>query len=1134
MAPSTVFSYWRRDHRRSSASPVSSGQPTSKDSQPISKGNVADNPPQLPQIPNTPTLSTSIGESSPTIPEASDPRQSGETSPDTDLVKPNSAKRSTSNEPSSSSTNLAVPPSSSERRSRPHSSPEERGRDIGLTTQSNHSQSSFTGSASRHDYGESDTAKPNSQFRLSRGKGLLNTQSDSNKRLSAPGMAPTGHFRFKPSPDSSPADKAATSQKDWKFDGAHLRRHADREVPTDNQHHKSGKAMLHLLNPMALLAKRRSSQFIGSRAEDINIASRNVPAIPDDYDPRIRGNIVHDFSAPRPRRNVSAAPSAPHDQYNANGSAQSEGTQRTSGDQSSQGAEGKKRHSEYSPIFKEHFDDDQRLLQVENKAYLQSSLLTDSQNHDNEHSVPAFAKNLPSRLPNNNEKAQDHIGVDTEAPDTEQNGTQRNDTEGQEQDTQEEGTDVEEKVPQIPSSLPRRFKSNASRFSFDMNAVESSASEKLLEEKHKEKEAARRAKAHQDGDFSDFDDDYDDMMDDADDLEEKIPGVNVDADEEEFNGLPGPGDIANRSWFAPGLSPVVASPISPVGSGSYFAPSASNARRSLDPETIGASSIGPSHSPSVYDDGTDGEVNVQSEKSEGPGPSVDSSQELGAMKNFGISSIGPSHSSSLYDEGTGDEANAQSEKIEGPGPSVDSSQDLGAMKSVGTSSIQPSHSPSVYDTGTEDEANVHSEKIEGLGPSVDSSQEIGAMKSEIQEAIDDDDLYFDDGEFGDLDADVDDDGEKFDESIFDDENSHLYDRKPPAQSLAPPPLQVRTTGFNDSLENGDGFEENYPNEHALKHVPSMASGIQPAPSINYGPASERVPNVDAIPSGGGVLTEHNLEALHHALAKAANEAARTSSASELSAGQESAAQTTQTTDSHPGLVSDDSRLSQAIDICGVDEVFDDMIYDDDTSFYDDPIIAAANAEALENDDEGFYGQEFGFYAHTNGNGGSQLTNGGYFGPRGIESLTRSFSSSRGKFREPSLTPITERSEWSTRNSVISLPPHGTAHSNPSLSSPGLAQLVDMGNIEDEMSLSALMKLRRDAFGGSNSSLRSRSASPPPHQPSSSNRASFTGLSDVSSTGLDSKLGSGDPVTDSSPTASSSYDLERELSRRDLQ
>jgi hypothetical protein len=205
-------------------------------------------------------------------------------------------------------------------------------------------------------------------------------------------------------------------------------------------------------------------------------------------------------------------------------------------------------------------------------------------------------------------------------------------------------------------------------------------------------------------------------------------------------------------------------------------------------------------------------------------------------------------------------------------------------------------------------------------------------------------------------------------------------------------------------------------------------------------------------------------------------------------------------ESHRDLISDtNAYLDQPSDATEFEEVFEDFSYDDnDALFYDDPIIAAANAEALENDDEGFYGQEFGFYAQAHGSCSSELTNGGYFGPRGVEGINRSFSS-RGKFREPSLTPITERSEWSTRNSVISLAAaHGAAHSN-AMSSPGLAQLVDMGNIEDEMTLSALMRLRRGAWGGSNGSLRSSSGSPPPHPHSASNRGSFTGLSDVSPT-----------------------------------
>ena len=144
---------------------------------------------------------------------------------------------------------------------------------------------------------------------------------------------------------------------------------------------------------------------------------------------------------------------------------------------------------------------------------------------------------------------------------------------------------------------------------------------------------------------------------------------------------------------------------------------------------------------------------------------------------------------------------------------------------------------------------------------------------------------------------------------------------------------------------------------------------------------------------------------------------------------------------------------------------------------DDLMIAEANAEALENDDEGFYGQEFGFYARAPGKGASDFVNGGYFGPKGSNGIKRSHSA-KANFQEPSLTPITERSEWSTRNSISSsyvtaIP--GSAVAIPSL---GLAQLRDLEsvNFDEEMSLSALMKLRREAFGGSSNSVSSLTGS----------------------------------------------------------
>ena len=393
---------------------------------------------------------------------------------------------------------------------------------------------------------------------------------------------------------------------------------------------------------------------------------------------------------------------------------------------------------------------------------------------------------------------------------------------------------------------------------------------------------------------------------------------------------------------------------------------------------------------------------------------------------------------------------------------------------------------------------VESPPIEETVPK--SAQLDTAPQGEVQllsDDDDDDDLYFDDGEFGDLGVDDQDGG--FDESIFDDPTSHLYDRKTVDKTNLPQPTETNDRGYDDILEEDILQEENVP--QGLKHMPSVASEYGVG-TVKRGPLGDPIPNMGPARAHGGVLTEQNLEVLHNALAFAAHESVgqnrfeRTMSTSNRSLGQESISQASQTDDSQPGLVSDDSRLSHIADMMPYDGVQDDYFYDGD-GYFDDPIIAAANAEALENDDEGFYGQEFGFYAQAHGPDGSELTNGGYFGPRGKGGISRSFSS-RGKFQEPSLTPITERSEWSTRNSIISVKtPHGGAHSNPALASPGLAQLVDIGNLDDEMSLSALMKLRRGAWGGSNGSLRSSAGSPPPHTLPSSNRGSFTGPSDAS-------------------------------------
>lgn len=199
--------------------------------------------------------------------------------------------------------------------------------------------------------------------------------------------------------------------------------------------------------------------------------------------------------------------------------------------------------------------------------------------------------------------------------------------------------------------------------------------------------------------------------------------------------------------------------------------------------------------------------------------------------------------------------------------------------------------------------------------------------------------------------------------------------------------------------------------------------------------------------------------------------------------------------------------------------------DDPHPFYDDidGKIAEANADALQNDDDGFYGSEFGFYAHapsdtTTNESPKEMVYGGYFGES--TGIHHSNSGRGGNCHEPSLTPITERSERSTRNSMISLAQQqALAGANPA--STGVAAAAEATQNdpssnsttsppldEPDMTLGALMKLRRNTFRDSSGSLVNtppQSPRPPhnnnasiPPSPSSLNSYGQSALSAASS------------------------------------
>ena len=337
--------------------------------------------------------------------------------------------------------------------------------------------------------------------------------------------------------------------------------------------------------------------------------------------------------------------------------------------------------------------------------------------------------------------------------------------------------------------------------------------------------------------------------------------------------------------------------------------------------------------------------------------------------------------------------------------------------------------------------------------------------------IDHDDLYFDDGivdELGDGGDNV-----EFDESVFDNADTDEYGRplktfsslptlySPPHIAADPSPLLKKMPEPNDTRLKGTDSR----NSAIAPENGALIGGLAPQASVIEKGAPQA-----SLPMSG--LTQDTLAAYQEALAAAAFSAAangkfrRDSNPPHKTPSEQE--------DLQPDLIADSSHTSRYETLSPSYEYEDDFDYDD--ALEDDPIIAAANAEALAYDTDGFYGQEFGFYSAPAA-GEAEYANGGYFGPRGIEGINRS-QNGRVVSREPNLTPITERSEYSNRNSMMSMSMYGP--NTGSVANPGLAQLAGLMSHHDydgDMSLDALLKLRRGAWGGSHTSLHSSTGSP---------------------------------------------------------
>ena len=779
------------------------------------------------------------------------------------------------------------------------------------------------------------------------------------------------------------------------------------------------KSRLNLLNPMmSLLARRRSSQNQNSPEDaGLNVKTQSMPAIPDDYDPRIRGSIIHDFSAPRPRRIQSSLESPTHQNPLALGSGPFEHVRRAS-DLSGLKDASPKRLSQspnYSPVFKEHFQDDRQNLRPGQTGYLHSLALSEQSSDLNTANVPAFAKKLPVVINEGSDMKSNPPSRPPPVPATEADSVGR----------PAEATSEVSKFPDEPiilpaiskvptrksqsstsihrriSGVPKHMTSTSSRFSFIGNG-DSAAQEKILEERHKQHAINRKTivldgdEGQDEGQEEEQYDEYDLGADD--DLEERIPGVNADDEfEEEIPGTTSNGEdeedsrrisiplyqAASKKRASLKIDPNAANNYSRIDSRQAF-------HFTPEPSALSSDNTGATSQPTPRDE--NGQIIGLADTSYSPRPAAAHQRQRSDLSIIEVS---------------------------------------GGLAGLGLMTLQ-----SVTDR--EPQNSMH-------------------VPAAHRDAFMDEDLYFDDGEFDDLVDDVND--EVVDERIFDEGSEAVRDI--PAENARRYEEAQQRSSIGEAVPAGHD-QDTYQLSAQSPNL-GLSRSSQPAAAAN---------TVGVATNAG--LTEGNLAAYHAALVSAADKAAANGRfARSVSNSYYSDTSTSQVEDSPPGLT-DGKRNSHNVEFSGIDK-YDGFEFDEDD---EDDLIAEANAEVLENDDDGFYGQEFGFYARAKGKNTAELEYGGYFAPRGSNGIKRSHSA-KVNFQEPSLTPITERSEMSARNSVASLHIPGMPIPAQSMPSPGIAQLLESESspFDENISFEALMKLRRGAFGGSSTSINSLGGPP---------------------------------------------------------
>lgn len=796
-----------------------------------------------------------------------------------------------------------------------------------------------------------------------------------------------------------------------------------------------------------LLMRRKASQ----NAPDLRPLPLPQKPSESTFDPRIKGTRVHDFSAPRQRVVPTRKPTVPgaevwtgwesregHSQASAASQANVTDLPLRTQTATSAGSESTNKTVEPSPDPAARQQSPELVKEPSQKSTRQ----VDPASLDNK-PLPEQPPPPPPSDKDKDDNVPTRSASNWSRPISEASSVKR--TNPSTRTTRSRHISLSD--GSIRDSLPKHMKSTSSRFSFDMMGA--ARAEKLLEERHRQKELERKANdpgpLRRDSRFDEFEEDnfdYDAAMDD-DGLEERIPGVNADFDDDDvfFEDVPFEEDIPML-----GEVDVIDEEDDPDNDQENFAGfvfARSNPQSSLvspATPTMAATPRDASGRPIGHAITKDGTPNI-----------------LAALSPL------PTDSEVSEEEPVEDDDDLEGSGIHGlPAP----------PKSA--KSAKSTYDPTVFQ---ERRNMVSDDPLSG------------------STAGHDNELYFDRGLQEELQMAADEIQEStIDESIFDIDDTDQFGRPIPgafAQAMKAVKEQEQQKKRESDMTSQSGMSAST----AHTSISVLQPSTLPAEKLDGTDSAAAQEPPPATPPSQS--TEDKVAAyLQQALAKAAasdldsrwNETPEPSPAP----GDPNVTITSPTTaGSQPnsaGLMNDPS--------CDVydDDYEDDGFgrgFDDDYDDYDDDFgadfIAEANAEALAYDSEGFYGQEFGFYSAplpqphhastpsngSNGSLGSDTFYGGYFGPSG--GLNR--SASGHVTREPNLTPITERSEYSNRNSILSmglpsaaLPTSAGLDGRHPIQSPGLSAL--MGMDDGDFSLSGLYRLRNKAFGGSQISLSS--------------------------------------------------------------